>query len=67
MESSQEHRVTVLAPSGLAELRPKQERFAQLYASHGNAVKAYREAFDCDPGNVVTVTLDPAKEAAAIK
>jgi hypothetical protein len=23
--------------------------------------------FDCDPGNVVTVTLDPAKEAAAIK
>ena len=28
-------------------LRPKVEHFAQLYASHGSAAKAYREAFDC--------------------
>jgi hypothetical protein len=30
-------------------LRPKRERFAQLYAAHGNATRAYREAFDCAP------------------
>jgi phage terminase small subunit len=33
-----------------AALRPKQETFAQRYAAHGNAARAYREAFDCDPG-----------------
>ncbi|MEO8019726.1 MAG: terminase small subunit [Pseudomonadota bacterium] len=28
-------------------LTPKQENFAQRFAAHGNASKAYREAFDC--------------------
>lgn len=32
-----------------AALRPKQETFAQRYAAHGNAARAYREAFDCAP------------------
>src|SRR5258708_1202490 len=40
----------------LPMLRPKQEHFAQLFASHGNASRAYREAFDCDgtmkPGHI---------------
>ncbi len=43
----------VAASSGAnlpTELRPKVEHFAQLYASHGNAAKAYREAFDVSPG-----------------
>jgi hypothetical protein len=31
-------------------LRPKVENFAQAFASHGNAARAYREAFDCSPG-----------------
>lgn len=31
-------------------LRPKVERFAQLYAAHGNASKAYREAFEVGAG-----------------
>ncbi|HEY4215011.1 MAG TPA: terminase small subunit [Steroidobacteraceae bacterium] len=32
-----------------AALRPKQEAFSQAYVAHGNATRAYREAFDCDP------------------
>jgi terminase small subunit-like protein len=31
-------------------LNPKREHFAQLYASHGNASRAYREAFDVSAG-----------------
>jgi Terminase small subunit len=40
---------TLVAESQPATLRPKQESFAQLYAAYGNAVRAYREAFDCAP------------------
>src|ERR1700683_3832578 len=32
--------------SGGLGLRPKQEQFAQLYAEHGNATRAYREVFE---------------------
>jgi phage terminase small subunit len=41
--------VTVAPTSNSAwvALRPKQEAFAQAYAAHGNASRAYREAFDC--------------------
>lgn len=31
----------------LVALRPKQESFAQAYAAHGNATRAYRESFEC--------------------
>lgn len=37
-----------------AALRPKAEAFAQRYTAHGNAARAYREAFDCSP------TMKPA-------
>ena len=42
--------LVVLEPGtvGVA-LRPKVERFAQLFASYGNAARAYREAFDVSP------------------
>jgi phage terminase small subunit len=49
---------TELVPTAPAEpisgstaiaLRPKVEHFAQLYAAHGNASKAYREAFEVRP------------------
>jgi hypothetical protein len=30
-------------------LRPKQERFAQRYAAHGNAARAYRETYGVSP------------------
>ncbi len=52
-----QHRVTtqadvqadtdVLEP---AALRSKHERFALCYAAHGNAARAYRQAFDVNPG-----------------
>jgi phage terminase small subunit len=41
--------VTPTTNSAPVVLRPKQETFAQAYAGHGNAARAYREAFDCDP------------------
>jgi hypothetical protein len=34
----------------LPDLTVKQQRFAQCYAAHGNATRAYREAFEIDPG-----------------
>jgi phage terminase small subunit len=48
MEVQMETRLTV-GVGQPASLRPKQERFAQAYAASGNAARAYREAFECDP------------------
>src|SRR5262245_40937842 len=41
--------VTDMDQSGRVTLRPRQENFAQRLAAHGNAARAHREAFDCDP------------------
>ena len=49
-------------PAGAVALRPKQESFAVAYVAHGNASRAYREAFDCagtmKPGNIRTAAYD---------
>ena len=40
----------VVGASSRPALRPKQEHFARVFAAHGNAVRAYREAFEVRPG-----------------
>ncbi|MBE0470616.1 MAG: terminase small subunit [Methyloprofundus sp.] len=45
----------------MADLTPKQEKFAQLYVEMGNATQAYREAYDTEsPDTVVNVDASRA-------
>ncbi len=43
------------------KLTPKQEKFAQLYVSLGNASEAYRQSYDVDKSKPETVTENASR------
>ena len=44
-----------------SKLTPKQEKFAQLYVSLGNASEAYRQSYDVDKSKPETVTENASR------
>lgn len=56
--------------AGKKDLRGYSPCFLIMQVQNGKFVRVYpkeKGTFDCDPGNVVTVNIDPAAEAAKIK
>jgi phage terminase small subunit len=45
----------------MSKLTPKQEKFAQLYVSLGNASEAYRQSYDVDKSKPETVTENASR------